>query len=202
MATLHPDLVEYIDKVGPFKMVRHPLVVMLYHDDEMVIDHINQLYEYRKLEKEKAEEEEDYGKYIFIHERPWRLTAFFNIEYLIPDDQRPEIIREIWVDTENFWQFADDWIAILEPYQGLDAFNTLEMLPEEIIIYRGGTKDGLSWTLDLDKAKWFAKRYNKDHDVWKSKVHKKDVIAWFTERDENEILILPTSHTKITKVRK
>ena len=63
-------------------------------------------------------------------------------------------------------------------------------LPERGTIYRGAkikTALGHSWTLDKDKAKWFASRYNGPSVLQKGEFKKKDVIAYFDR--EKEIFI-------------
>ena len=85
-------------------------------------------------------------------------------------------------------------------------------LPKKIQIYRGVCVDknfknleehqrelliGNSWTLDYEKASWFSKNHApKFHQAAKSKkiilsceIDKKDVIAYFKERNEEEIFI-------------
>ena len=66
-------------------------------------------------------------------------------------------------------------------------------LPEEITVYRGirgrGRLEALSWTLDIDKAEWFAKRWNKGGKVYSARVKKEDVLAVFTSRNEDEIVV-------------
>lgn len=66
-------------------------------------------------------------------------------------------------------------------------------LPEEITVYRGirgrGRLEALSWTLDIDKAEWFAKRWNKGGKVYSARVKKEDILAVFTSRNEDEIVV-------------
>ena len=82
-----------------------------------------------------------------------------------------------------------------------------DQLPNELKIYRGvylNKKDdkydflGSSWTLDYEKAKWFAERRgfreNEYPLVYSLNVNKEDVLSYFNRRNENEILI---DYTKI-----
>lgn len=65
-------------------------------------------------------------------------------------------------------------------------------LPEELVIYRGcRDKKGVkacSWTLDEEQAKWFSARWNKNY-VFKAKIKKADVIAYKSDRNEQEIVV-------------
>lgn len=73
-----------------------------------------------------------------------------------------------------------------------------ESLPEEIVVYRGVTDfnkkytKAMSWTLDKEKAKWFADRYQTGTgEVWGKTVPKKKVFAYFGGRNESEVVINP-----------
>src|SRR5258705_147764 len=65
-------------------------------------------------------------------------------------------------------------------------------LPEEITIYRGfngGHGEGMSWTLDRDKAIWFAKRFRSAPALATALAIRGDVHAFFSGRNEFEIVI-------------
>ena len=82
----------------------------------------------------------------------------------------------------------------------------LEKLPAKIKIYRGMTEEekesgeyGISWSLDKEVAETFALTYAHNYDsvgkpktVLELEIDKSDVIAHFTDRQENEILYLHT----------
>jgi hypothetical protein len=77
----------------------------------------------------------------------------------------------------------------------------LKRLPNEIKIYRGGSKTeektkryGISWTLDKKVAEDFAKvkaiRDKKEMVVFEKNISKKEVVAFFISRKEKEIIYL------------
>lgn len=77
----------------------------------------------------------------------------------------------------------------------------LKKLPDQITIYRGGSKTeektkkyGVSWTLDKKIAEKFANvkaiRDNKEMVVIEKTISKKDVIAYLISRKEEEIIYL------------
>jgi hypothetical protein len=79
--------------------------------------------------------------------------------------------------------------------------NLFKKLPDQITIYRGGSKTeektkkfGVSWTLDKNIAKNFAKvkaiRDKKKMVVIEKTISKKEVIAYFISRKEEEIIYL------------
>jgi len=76
----------------------------------------------------------------------------------------------------------------------------LAALPDEITIYRGiKTPDspddphGMSWTLDRDKAVWFANRMKSRGVLYTATIKKSKVLAHFLNRGESEIVVHPDS---------
>lgn len=47
----------------------------------------------------------------------------------------------------------------------------------------------MSWTTDIEKAEWFAKRWDKNSKVYSAKVSKDDVLALFSSRGESELVV-------------
>lgn len=66
-------------------------------------------------------------------------------------------------------------------------------LPDEITVYRGVKPNGkikaLSWTLNKDRAEWFANRFESDGCVYRAVIKKEDVLAYFSCRNEEEIVL-------------
>lgn len=66
-------------------------------------------------------------------------------------------------------------------------------LPDKITVYRGvndnGSKNGLSWTTDLEKAVWFATRFGGVPHVFKGNIQKEYILAYFLGRGESEVVI-------------
>jgi hypothetical protein len=90
--------------------------------------------------------------------------------------------------------------------------NLGDKLPDgnEFILYRGvsgkGSKRrirGISWTSDLDKAKWFANRcakYFPNPAVYSINAKRNQILAYLNSRKENEFLIIPKPNMKILQV--
>ena len=68
----------------------------------------------------------------------------------------------------------------------------LNSLPEFVKIYRGCQKglneNGLSWTLNKEKAKFFANRFSKEGIILEREIPKLDIIAVLTGRGESEVI--------------
>ena len=73
-----------------------------------------------------------------------------------------------------------------------DEYKTYKDLPETFTVYRGVTPgrnpDGMSWTRDLSKDDWFSSRFG-DGYVLEGIANKKDVLAFFSRRGEEEVVI-------------
>lgn len=68
--------------------------------------------------------------------------------------------------------------------------------PKTMTVYRGvavgRNPRGLSWTSNMDVAKWFANRFNhgtRQGYVQAAEVKKEHILAYFNSRDEDEIVI-------------
>jgi hypothetical protein len=48
----------------------------------------------------------------------------------------------------------------------------------------------LSWTLDKNQAKWFANRFEKDGVVLEKRISKKNIVAYFNGRNEEEVIVV------------
>lgn len=66
-------------------------------------------------------------------------------------------------------------------------------LPDEILVYRGigekGSIKALSWTVDVHTAEWFSKRFGQTPHVYRAKIKKEDVLAYFEGREEAELVV-------------
>lgn len=66
-------------------------------------------------------------------------------------------------------------------------------LPEQITVYRGirgrGSLKALSWTIDVEQAEWFARRWGKNGKVYSATISREDVLAVFTSRGESELVV-------------
>ena len=194
---LHPDLQPYLEDgiLGP--QLRHPLV---YAVPLWTKAHANHMYEQKKSDLEKAIAEKKYSQIIFLHERPYRLEAFVQITKELSDAKYWSLLASVWTDTENGWQNLPTWRALFwskrpgrENLMDADERFTLANLPEIVEIYRGCVnginEDGISWTLNRDKAEFFANRFSKGGIVLSKQINKSDIIAVFNGRGESEVIV-------------
>ena len=70
-------------------------------------------------------------------------------------------------------------------------FRNTQNLPNQMILYRGtdaprGHDRGFSWTLNKEKAKWFANRWTKNGRLRVIEVLREGVMLYSDDRDEAE----------------
>lgn len=199
---LHPDLAAVLtDEDEEFRMIQHPLLHCLYNHPALH----NYQYKVAKEELAKAESEKDWIKVIRLHERPYRLGALKQYADKLSDEQYWETLGGVWANIENIHQYGKDVHKLLtsnrphrEKMMDKEEAAELASLPEELTIYRGfvpgKNRDGWSWTLNKDKAEWFAKRFAPlfgKGKVATGTCAKSDVIALLLGRNEDEVIIDP-----------
>lgn len=204
---LHPDLeaCKYTTSDG-WVMIKHPLVNTVMHA-EAFNALTNRQYEYKKISIARALADREWGSYTFLHERPWRLNAFIQIMDNVGSDTYWHLLGQVWVDSENIRETAEVWETMLKskrPQRAsimtLEERQALMAMPEILDVWQGCTAeqdDGWSWTLDHDKAIWFAERFasfegpEAEPVVRRGMVSKRKVLAYFDRRNESEILVAP-----------
>ena len=200
---LHPDLQDYYTTDGSLgPCLRHPLV---YHVMGVMPGLANAQYAAKKAKAHAAKQEGDWHSYVFLHERPWRLDAVLDIvgDARLTDIDYWTLLGQVWTDSENIWQVLDGWRNLLASHRaGREHLMTAEeqaahaALPETVTVYRGAVagrnEAGLSWTLDRAKAAWFSGRRMEGKGrpvVLTGTVAKADVLAFFQDRGEDEVLV-------------
>lgn len=210
------ELTNSIVNYGDFSWVKHMFVNRFYTSNPKLMTSengmLNQSFRLAAIEFQACFKEEDYEGVVMWIERPWRLKWVYDNRKLIKRnagvERFYEIVADVYSDTENACQFKNEAIKLFyyakQPLFMMDS-NEKEgfvQLPNELKIYRGvclKEKDnkhdflGCSWTLDYEKAKWFAERRGFKNDeyplVYSLTVSKQDVLSYFTRRNESEIVI-------------
>jgi hypothetical protein len=187
-------------------ILHSPLVIDL--DISWGLDQVmraNETYR-RKCELvDKAMAERDWGKYVDLHERPYRIDALTDLLGCgLRDDPGAmyEVVALTWMDSENIRQHIRDWQRIWRSLPEPNRVMTeeeraeFEKLPDIVTVYRGiedprHSKWGMSYSLDPAQAEWFAKRGLRGNKPVRltGKIVRKDVLALLTRRGtEKEIV--------------
>lgn len=132
--------------------------------------------------------------------KPYRLTFLkFSKEYLSKEDFSL-LLRWNWIETENpnqdtnvsvataaKWFREADKNILMKP----EELQYYENLPETVRIYRGVSvgrnPKGLSWTDDLETARWFAHRFDMDGKsgyIQTACVPRSEILAYFSLEKE------------------
>lgn len=86
-------------------------------------------------------------------------------------------------------------------------YQQFQNLDDIVTVYRGVTSinahsvKALSWTLDRDTAEWFAHRFGESGVVYEAQIQKNHIYAYFSGRNETEVIVDPKYLTEITQVQ-
>jgi hypothetical protein len=198
MEPLHTELLDsYSDG-----LVHHPLIVVTLINPANAA-HVNAQYRGKKDQVNKAFADQDWEDYVFLHERPYRVQALMDcIEAGLTGSKYWKMLGSVWIDSENVRENLSTWKRLWSSdipgrHLAMDKKERawLGRMQETFPVWRG-TKykrsiKGLSWTVDAEKAKRFARRFQKDGQkcfVASGLVAKADVYAAFLGRKESEIV--------------
>lgn len=133
---------------------------------------------------------------------PYQLLFFSLNSNNLSEQDYNKALKQIWISTE--YPNADKNVSVKESLQlfkksnpdlimDQNEKNYLNSLPDEVTIYRGthtkNNSKALSWTDNYDKAKWFANRFDEDGYILQATINKKDIVAFFNARNEDELIV-------------
>ncbi len=161
--------------------------------------------------RDHARRSGDWSRYIFLHWREYRWRALAHVSLLVSPAAFPGVFRKVWLDSEEIWRerhIIGKLISSIRPEFRKRLFKKadrerFDALPDTFTVYRGA-KDwnisGMSWTLEVQRAVYFATHY---HDegmacsldphaigvVMERIVHKSAVLFYSNSRAEEEIVL-------------
>jgi hypothetical protein len=136
---------------------------------------------------------------------------FLSIKPILKGKLYWETLREAYTISDNLFIYRHDLkVAFMSEEENRDSLMSkkeikiLNNLPDKVKIYRGVTTDeienndfGLSWSLNREVAEFFAFKYRRNYDTSSSlktvielEVDKNEIIAYFHDREEAEIIYL------------
>ena len=203
----------------PF-IVNHPFTDSNYTIDQETEKLINLLEDDEALNRWRSQVKDQIESAENVHQISMMITKFYRsaflkytMEYMDVKDFS-EYLADYWVSTESpnsdpnfskkqlvrlFSQADKQYLMTAEEYK------QYRLLPETLTIYRGVTSHNsrnikaLSWTMDRDKAEWFAHRFGEDGTVYEAEINKKYVLAFFMSRNETEVVVNPAYLQNITE---
>lgn len=158
------------------------------------------------------EEAENIDAVFLLINRPYRLQFLELIQGVLSPDEMGELLAYLWVDSENPNNSAVPLSTLIRWFKNASKQSLMDAeelayydsLPDEFTVYRGiGSKTnqkGISYTLNLEQAEWFANRFQQDGYVLTGTVKKKDVLAYLNGREEQTVLIEPKNIADLHKM--
>lgn len=199
---LVPELVPYVE-MHPFPVLRHPLIYSVPYAEQMNA-YLNACFHQKQKAVLDALAQGLHSRYVFLHERPYRLDALADIAYELSDVEYWELARDVYQDSGNVEELSDGWSEILTADRpGRNAFMTaeeielLEEMPQELSIWRGANaredlEKGFSWSIQRKVAVWFAQRDSTQPAILAQGILQKEkVFAYLHTRNEFEIIAFP-----------
>lgn len=170
-----------------------------------ILDNNDDLLFALKQYKQNIIRQNDINSIYMIIRKSYRLTFLkFIKEYLSVKDMS-KLLAHAWISSENPNQDVNVPVTLVAKWfkqadkkvlMNKDEYAYYQSLPQTITAYRGvavgRNPNGLSWTCNLDTAEWFANRYNtesKQGYVQSIEVDKSYVLAYFNNRDEDELVL-------------
>ena len=170
-----------------------------------IINDKNNENEFRKNLFQLIDEANNVWKIVILVNKPYRLYWFKIVRRFLSDKDYAEMLKEVWTGSEN--PNDDINVSLTEVIQYFKKANKeylmdekeykiYSALPDQIQVYRGVSTgrnpNGLSYTIDKDKAIWFQNRYaDKDHPGFliEKIIPKNKALAFFGNRGEMEIVV-------------
>lgn len=138
--------------------------------------------------------------------KPYRLTFMKYAGRYLSKRDFVEMLCNAWISSESpnndvnvsqsellrMFKSADKSLLMTDEER-----KRLDELDDPVTVYRGVTPynaksvKAMSWTLDYEKALWFAKRFDSEGTVYTAEIEKSHILALFDGRDESEIVVEP-----------
>lgn len=209
--------IQEADNLPSFICVHHPIFsssVVPFHEDMLDLYNKKDLERYNKHIVNMIDKSNLLSIYMLIR-KPYRLTFLKYCESYLSEKDFSELFADAWVSSENPNQDANCGISyLIKAFKRCNKIYLMQKedyeiymsLPDTFQIYRGvavgGNPKGLSWTRNLEKAQWFANRFNTDNEkgyVQTTIANKNNVLAYFNTRNEDEI-VYDSRKSKISKI--
>ena len=141
------------------------------------------------------------GVFIVIR-NSYKLVFLKYIKQYLSKSDFSKLLADAWVLSENpnddanvsvrtlasWFKHADKKALMTE-----EDYEVYKSLPDTITVYRGITPGhnpkGLSWTQNIDTARWFANRYDNEGYIQKAVIDKSRALAYLNTRNEDELVV-------------
>ena len=200
--------------------ISHPFfessILMDYETHEMynIFENKEMFEKNRTMMKELIKKDKSAQSIFLMIRKPYQLTFFKYVKEYLSEKDFAKLLISSWTLTEfnsNDKNVTKNefisWFKKANKYYMMDEseIKVFNDLPENITIYRGvgdrKYKNGISWTLDKEKAIWFSKRFDfHDKHVYQGMVSKNDILAYIDQCNEQEIIVDPKTIKNIGEI--
>ena len=208
-------------KIGSYGFVQHPFLKFeIYPANDVAssgrilnVGNPDDLVEIRSQLLENIEHAEKYIHLIFMLNTTYAGVFFKMSNCFLSEEDYSTALGYIWTTVEYTNNDPNvsksDWIRFFKKANkelliGKENLDKLVFIPEQVVIYRGLQRNasvrGLSWTLDLKVAAWFANRFDNNGDIYRATADRAKILAYFCDRGEQEIVIDPKDLINIEKI--
>lgn len=148
--------------------------------------------------------------------KPYALTFLKFAQPSLSREDMSQILASAWTRSEAPHQDVNVTVnQLLRMFKQADPTCLMEQdeyiqfkaLDDTVTVYRGVTTHNaksvkaLSWSLSQETAEWFARRFGEDGTVYEAQIDKKHIYAYFSGRNESEVIVDPSYLTNITEVQ-
>jgi len=218
------EAVQYLDKpisnfyftdnfLTPFTYISGPVMVDIgvFNIESLTSWHTKQRIEKIEESMNNYISKKQYNKLFFLIEKKIALDFYIQSFDDIPDEQKYDCFEDIYSRSEyGFSNLNKDFFLNIFKYKPKENLNE-NIKPDVnglVKIYRGqNTKStpyqkAFSWTIDKEKAIFFATRFDKYRgELYEAMVKIEDILAYIDKRGESEIIIDPDCLIDVKEIR-
>lgn len=158
--------------------------------------------EYVKELKVHIKNEDSVSGIMFHITQPYQMFFFSLIKNYLDEQTFTTLLKECYTETEfpnrdvnvpveeirKMFEKANKKLLM-----DADELKIFDKLENELTIYRGFYSNeyynALSWTLDKEKANFFATRFSENGSIYQANIKKEDIYAYFNCRNEKELIV-------------
>jgi len=152
-----------------------------------------------------------YNKLFFLIEKKIALDFYIESFENIPDEQKYECFEDIYIRSEyGFSKLNKNFFLNIFKYKPKEDFRKILKVDSSglVKIYRGqNTKStpyqkAFSWTINKEKAKFFATRFDPDNGkLYVAMVKIENILAYIDRRGESEVIVDPDCLIDVKEIR-
>ena len=199
-----------IKDVG-FGIVQHPFINMMFYKNLTLYEPENVKIFLNDLQQEIYHKNNVAGIFMMLN-KPWYLTWLKYARQYMTNKDFSEWFGYAWTASEDPNNDVNVGLKTLVSWfresrktsiMTNSDYKYFKAIPNEMMLYRGISKGrniyGLSYTANIDKANWFANRWNKYAGVIVLHVKKEDILCYLNTRGEDEYVVNTYKYRKQIK---